>query len=86
MIQLEKLSNSIQSNPTHSGADLSACGNTYSFLVFAQSGVDDTHVEEDLAGVTDLVKLLESIIELVVVVVTKGGNPGLDFLEAGGGG
>jgi hypothetical protein len=51
-------------------------------LVLAESSMDDAHVEEDLAGVGDLVKLSQSIFELVVVVATKGRNPGLDFLKA----
>ena len=44
--------------------------------------MDDAHVEENLAGVGDLVKLSQSILELVVVIATQGRNPGLDFLEA----
>ena len=53
---------------------------TYSFLVLAECGVDDTHIEEDLAGVADLVEFIEGVVEFVVVVAGKGGDPGLDLL------
>lgn len=54
---------------------------TYSLLMLAERGVDDTHVEQDLARVCDLVKLAEGIVELVVVVASEGRYPGLDFLQ-----
>lgn len=53
---------------------------TYGFLVLTQSGMDYAHVEEDLGGIGDAVELLESFVELIVVVTAKGGNPCLDFL------
>lgn len=53
---------------------------TYSLLVLPQRGVDDAHVEQDLARIGNLVKLAEGIVELVVVVASEGRNPGLDFL------
>jgi hypothetical protein len=49
--------------------------------MLAQCGVDDTHVEEDLARVGDLFELAEGIVELIVVVAGEGGNPRLDFLR-----
>lgn len=55
---------------------------TYRLLVLAESGVDDAHVEEDLARVADLVELAERIIELIVVVAGQGRNPGFDFLQS----
>lgn len=48
--------------------------------MLAESGVDDTHVEEDLGGVCDLVELADSVLELIVVVAGEGSDPGLDFL------
>ena len=48
--------------------------------MLAQSGVDDAHVEENLARVGDFVELAKSIVELIVVIATKGRNPGLNLL------
>jgi hypothetical protein len=49
--------------------------------MFAESSVDHAHVEEDLACVANLVELVQSVVEFIVVVPRKGGNPSLDFLE-----
>ena len=49
--------------------------------MFAESGVDDAHVEENLARVADLIELAERIVELVVVVAGQGRNPSLNFLR-----
>lgn len=51
--------------------------------MLAESGVDDSHVEEDLAGVGDLVEFADGIFELVVVIAGQGSNPRLDFLGTG---
>ncbi|KAK1241789.1 hypothetical protein MKX07_007612 [Trichoderma sp. CBMAI-0711] len=56
-------------------------GTTHSFLVLAQSGVDDTHVEENLACIANLVELSKSFVKLIIVVATKGRDPGLNFLH-----
>jgi len=53
----------------------------YSFLVFAESGMDDTHVEEDFRGIGNVLELFQGLVELVVVVPPKGGDPRLDFLQ-----
>lgn len=45
-------------------------GVAYCFLMLAQSGMDDTHVEKNLARVGDLVELSEGVVELIVVVTT----------------
>lgn len=55
-------------------------GTTYSFLMLAQCGVDNAHVEENLARIADLVKFAKSIVELIVVITSQGGYPSLDFL------
>lgn len=39
-----------------------------------------THVEENLGGIGDAVKLFQGVVELIVVVTTQGRNPCLDFL------
>lgn len=49
--------------------------------MLAQSGVDDAHVEEDLAGIANLVELGKSFVEFVVVVATQGRDPGLNLLH-----
>lgn len=55
--------------------------------MFAEGGVNDAHVEEDLACVANLVEFVEGIVELVVVVAGEGGDPSLDLLlERHGGG
>lgn len=45
-------------------------GVAYCFLMFAQSGMDDTHIEENLARVGDLVELSKGIVEFIVVITT----------------
>lgn len=53
---------------------------TYSLLVLSEGRVDYAHVEENLAGVLDLLELDDGVFKLIVVVATQGSNPGLDFL------
>ena len=53
---------------------------TYSSFMFAQRSMNDTHVEQNLAGVANLVEFVESIVEFIVVVASEGSNPSLDFL------
>lgn len=53
---------------------------TYSFLMFTEGGMDDPHVEEDLGGIGDLLKLAQCLVELIVVIPPQGGNPGFYFL------
>lgn len=48
--------------------------------MLAQRSVNYTHIEEDLAGLSDLVELADSIVEFVVVVSSKSRDPSLDFL------
>lgn len=38
--------------------------------MLAQSGMDDTHIEENLARVGDLVELSKGIVEFIVVITT----------------
>lgn len=54
---------------------------TYCFLMLAQSGVDDAHVEQNLARVGDFVEFAKSIVELIVVVPTQGRDPSLNLLR-----
>lgn len=53
---------------------------THGFLVLAKRGMDDAHVEQDLGGLGDPVKLLQCLVELVVVIPREGGDPGFYFL------
>lgn len=53
----------------------------YRFLVLSEGGVDDTHVEQYLAGVGDFLELGEGVVELVVVITSEGGDPSLDLLR-----
>lgn len=53
---------------------------TYSSFMLAQRSMNDTHVEENLAGVANLVEFTESIVEFIVVVAGEGRDPSLDFL------
>ena len=48
--------------------------------MLAEGSVDHAHVEEDLARVANLVELVQGVVEFIVVVPRKGGNPRLDFL------
>jgi hypothetical protein len=50
--------------------------------MFAESRVDDAAVEVDFGRVGDDLEVGEGVVELVVVVVTEGLDPGLDFLES----
>lgn len=55
-------------------------GKTYSFLMLAQCGVDNAHIKENLARIADFIEFAKSIVELIVVITSQGGYPGLDFL------
>jgi hypothetical protein len=48
--------------------------------MFAQSGVYDATVEVDFGGVGNDLEEGESVVEFIVIVVTKGLDPGFDFL------
>ena len=48
--------------------------------MLAQCGVDNAHVEENLARIADFVEFAKSIVELIVVITSQGGYPSLDFL------
>lgn len=56
---------------------------TYSFVVLAQGSMYDTTVEEYFRGIGYIIKSLQRLLELIVVVMPEGGDPGLDFLEQG---
>lgn len=43
--------------------------------------MDDTHIEQDLGCVGDLVEIREGFVELVVVVTAEGRDPCLNFLQ-----
>lgn len=58
-------------------------GTTYSFLVLTKGGMNDAHVEKDLARVGNLVEFGDGIVKLIVVVASERGNPRLDFLCCG---
>lgn len=47
-----------------------AADRTYSFLVLPKCGMDNTHVEQNLACVANLSKLVEGLFEFIVVVTT----------------
>jgi hypothetical protein len=49
--------------------------------MFAEGGVDDTAVEEDLGRVGDGVEVFQGLVEFIVVVAGEGGDPRLDFLQ-----
>lgn len=51
--------------------------------MLAEGGMDDAHVKQNLGGVCNDLKLLQCIIELVVVVPRQGGDPSLYFLVKG---
>lgn len=42
--------------------------------------MNDTHVEQDLGSVGNVLKVLERLVKLIVIVVAKGRHPSLDFL------
>jgi hypothetical protein len=48
--------------------------------MLAQRSVDNAHVKENLTRITDFIEFAEGIVELIVVVTSQGGYPGLDFL------
>jgi hypothetical protein len=54
---------------------------TDSFLVLSECRVDDTHVEENLGRVSNLVELAQGDVEFIVVVGPQGSDPGFDFLR-----
>lgn len=43
--------------------------------------MDDAHVEQDFGCVGNLLKLAQCLVELIVVVPRKGGDPGFYFLQ-----
>lgn len=45
---------------------------TYSFLMLAESSINDTNVEENLAGLGNLLEFEDSIIKFIVVITTQG--------------
>lgn len=49
--------------------------------MLAQRGVDDAHVEENLARIANLVELGKSFVKLVIVVAAQGRDPGLNLLH-----
>ena len=54
----------------------------YSFLMFTERGVDDTHVEKDLGRLRDVVELLQRLLKFVVVIAAQGRYPRLYFLNS----
>ena len=54
----------------------------YSFLMFTERSVDDTHVEKDLGRVGDVVELLQRFLKFVVVIAAQGRYPRLYFLNS----
>jgi hypothetical protein len=62
--------------------EIAAHATTHSSFMFAQRSMNDTHIEEDLAGVANLVEFGECIVKLIVVVASKGCDPSLDFLPS----
>jgi hypothetical protein len=48
--------------------------------MLAQCGVDNAHIEENLARIADFVEFAKSIVEFIVVITSQGGYPSLDFL------
>ena len=48
--------------------------------MFANRCMYHTTIEQNLGRVCDVVKDLERVLELIVVVVVQGVDPGLDFL------
>lgn len=53
----------------------------YSFLMFAQGGMDDAHIEENLGRIRDIVKFLQRLLEFIVVVTAQGRDPRFYFLR-----
>lgn len=53
---------------------------TYSFLVLAKCGMDDTHIEEDFRCIRNVLEVFQCIVEFVVVIPPQGGDPGFYFL------
>ena len=49
--------------------------------MLSQCGVNHSHVEEDLAGLSNLVELADGIVEFVVIVSGQGSHPRFDFLQ-----
>ena len=49
--------------------------------MFAQRRMYDTAVEEYFRCVGDVVEGFERLFEFIIVIVSEGGNPSLDFLE-----
>jgi hypothetical protein len=53
---------------------------TYSFLVLAKGGMNNTHIKQDLGRVGNVFKVFQRLVELVVVVPRQGGDPCLYLL------
>jgi hypothetical protein len=49
--------------------------------MLAQSRVDDATIKQYLGGIRDVLEDLQRLVEFIVVVMTDGGHPGLDFLQ-----
>jgi hypothetical protein len=42
--------------------------------------MNDSAVEQDFGGIRNAIKLLQSLVEFIIIVMGKGCHPGLDFL------
>lgn len=56
------------------------CGETNSFLMLSERGMNYTTVEQNLGSIRDPIELLQGLIKLIVVIVGKCCHPSLDFL------
>lgn len=54
---------------------------THGLFVLSQCGVNHAHVEEDLGCVGNWLEILQCLVELIVVVPRKGGDPAFYFLN-----
>ena len=52
----------------------------YRFFMFSQRRMNHTAIEQNLWGVGNTVEGFESLVDLVIVVLSEGGDPGFDFL------
>jgi hypothetical protein len=43
--------------------------------------MDHTAIEENLGGICDPIEFLQRLVELIIIVTSKGSDPGLDFLQ-----
>ena len=51
--------------------------------MFANGCVDDTAIEQDLRSVGNIIEDPQCFLELLVLIVPKRLDPGLDFLQRG---